>query len=166
MKRKYITMQMRRQALEACRDKQGRITPQAVWRAARDPKHILHREFPWDVRKAAEICWNEIAQRLIRECKITVTISEIRKILPCYVSDPRTNESSYIATTLVARREELAEAVLLDEVSRIEGAVNRARDLAAAFNLVSEFERLLEDVVLIKEKIERRDRHEARIAPS
>ena len=166
MKRKYLTMEMRRQAIEACRDRQGRVTPEAVWRAARDPKHILHREFPWDVKKAAEICWNEIAGRIIRECKVTVTISEVRKLLPCYVSDPRTKESGYIATTLVARREELAEAVLLDEVSRIEGAINRARDLAAAFNLGPEFERLLDDIVTIKEKIERRERTEARIAPS
>lgn len=50
----------------------GVLRPKQVWKFAKDnPKSALHKEFPWDLRKAAEERWTEIARRLI---KVHVTI--------------------------------------------------------------------------------------------
>ncbi len=38
-------------AIEACKDKSGRIRLEAVVEAARDIKSVLHNEFEWDVKK-------------------------------------------------------------------------------------------------------------------
>jgi hypothetical protein len=141
------------EAIAACRDASGSITPKAVVAAARDPKSVLHSEFEWDADRAAEQTWLRTAAALIREVKFTVTFEDKKLVVPYYVSDPRSDESSYISTIKVARSQSLARAVLRDEMTRIKQAIHRAMGMACAVNLKKDFELMLEEVVAIETQI-------------
>ena len=149
-------LEARRKAIEACRDRHGRILPKLVVEAARNPRNPLHKEFEWDDRKAAQAQRLERAQTLIREVKLTVVYEDKKIAAPFFVSDPTSRESAYIATTAAAKDEEMSEAVLMDELRRIESAVIRARSIAAAFDLVTHFDRMLADVVEVRGRLLRR----------
>lgn len=146
--------ELRQQAVAACADRSGRITPERVWQAARDPQHVLHNEFEWNVKKAAEQQWCETASRLIREFKFTVIIEKKKYLAPYYVSDHRVDYPAYVETARIARREDWAERQLQEELTRIEGAVKRARGLAAAFELQAHFERLLDNIIEIRRHLD------------
>lgn len=147
----------RLKAIEACADKRGRIAPRTVWQAAKaDKKHPLHNDFDWDVKRAAEAHWDDQASRIIREVKLTIIQEDVKIATPYFVSDPSSKGSAYIPTTMAARREELSEAILLDEVRRIEAAVIRARALADKFELTPHFNRMLDEIVEVKARMDRR----------
>lgn len=55
---------------EIARQNNGQLKPRHVWEAAKSPRHPLHRHFEWDVQKAAQSHWNEIARRLTRSVMI------------------------------------------------------------------------------------------------
>jgi hypothetical protein len=159
-----LTMAIKAAAIAACRDATGRVTPKAVWQAARDTLNPLHKEFNWDLRKAAEREWERTAAQLIREVKFVVTYEERKVLVPYYVSDPKAVTSTYIQTARVARNARQSQSVLREEVSAIVARISRALKLAAAFNLVSSFERMLDearDVELKLDGIEEED--EARV---
>ena len=149
-------MKALRDAIAACEDRSGRVRPERVVEAARDPKSVLHKKFQWDIKKAAMAHWLETAQRLIREVKLEIVIENVRFSSPFYVADPSTKDSAYVETTAIAKKEELAEQVLLDEVARIEGAVERARGVAMVFGLRTHFEQMLEKVIEINRVVRHR----------
>lgn len=149
-------MKALRDAIAACKDRSGRIRPELVVEAARDPKSVLHRKFKWDVHKAAMAHWLATAQELIRQVKLVVVVEDVRISAPFYVSDPTVDFSAYVETTSLAGRNSVAEDVLLDETARIEGAVARARGAAAVFKLSGHFEKMLAHAVAVKRKVRRR----------
>ncbi len=51
----------------------GRLEPDAVWKAAQNPRHVAHKAFIWDVRLAAEAHWRSTARLLIRSLRIEET---------------------------------------------------------------------------------------------
>jgi hypothetical protein len=150
-------------AIAACRDTQGRITPRAVWQAARDPNHVLHREFQWDIKKAAEREWDRTAAELIREVRFVVTYEDRKIRVPCYVSDPREKASSYIPVARIARNSKASHAVLQREVEQIVGLIERGLKIAASFGLVSSFERMLREAQKVERELADLDRDEARV---
>jgi hypothetical protein len=156
-------MERQAEAIAACRDAQGRITPTAVWKAAQDPENVLHPKFQWDVDKAAERDWERTASELIRQVRLIVEYEERKIAVPFYVSDPRNDTSAYVATSRVARSAVLSERVLRDELDRITAAIHRAMNLAAAFGLVSSFERMLEQATEIETRLGDHDDDEARV---
>ncbi len=145
---------LRLKALEDCRDSLGRIVPRRVWKAAQaDKNHPLHNEFEWNVKLAAEEAWDRRASTLIREIRLEVIIDDRKVMAPYYVSDPRTDEPGYIQTVRIAKREDWSQSVLLDELKRLEGGINRARELATVFRLESEFEKLLENLFEVRRRV-------------
>lgn len=145
---------VRLKAIEACRDGLGRIVPRRVWKAAQaDKNHPLHNDFEWDMKLSAEENWDRRAAQLIREIRLEVIIDDRKVAAPYYVSDPRSDEPGYISTVRIAKREDWAQSVLLDELKRLEGGINRARDLATVFKLESEFERLLENLFEVRRRV-------------
>lgn len=143
----------RKEAIKACRDRYGRILPKNIVAAARNPKSILHDDFEWDDKKAAHQQRLERAQELILEVKLEVVVGKRTIAAPYYVSDPSTNESAYIPTTVAAKDVEIAENVLLAELRRIESQIMRARALAIAFDLAEHFDRMLDSVVEVRGRL-------------
>jgi hypothetical protein len=60
------------ETLEAIgRQHKGQLRPRYIWEAARaSPRHPLHRHFEWNVQKAAEQNWDDVARRLTRSIMI------------------------------------------------------------------------------------------------
>ncbi len=145
---------VRLKAIDQCKDALGRIIPRRLWKAAQaDKNHPYHNEFEWDQRLSAEENWDKRAAELIREIRLEVIIDDQKIMAPYYVSDPRSDGPGYISTVRIAKREDWAQSVLLDELKRLEGGINRARDLATVFKLESEFERLLENLFEVRRRV-------------
>jgi hypothetical protein len=143
-------LELKAEAIAACKDASGRIMPKAVWQAAKDESNILHGEFEWDLQVAAEQAWEARARELIREVQ-HIVIYEDRKIAtPFYVSDPREKASGYIRTAVVAKNNALKQRALQIEVDRIRGGINRAMSLAMIFGLESTFEKMLSQLIEVE----------------
>lgn len=59
-----------RSQLLAVREQHGKLTPQIVVDAARDPDHVLHSRFEWDDAVAGEAYRRQQAHDLIRRAKV------------------------------------------------------------------------------------------------
>jgi hypothetical protein len=60
-----------REHLQAIYEQRGRLTPDDVVLAARNPEHPLHNRFEWDDNAAAVAWRHSQAQELIRSVKVT-----------------------------------------------------------------------------------------------
>lgn len=146
-------LQLKAEAIATCRDADGRIRPMRVVEAAKNPKSILHKEFPWDIKVAAQKYWLSRAQELIREVQLEYVTEELRFNIPYYVRDPSSKESSYVPTISLVRKTAKAKQSLNDELDRIKGAIRRALKLAVVFDLESTFEKMLDDAILIEKHL-------------
>lgn len=142
--KKTSKLELKRKAIKECEDSRGRVTPNIVIEAAKDPASILHSEFEWDDSKAAHLHRIDVARRLIREVKFAFVYQDVSLIAPAYVVDPGSKLPAYIETARIANRHASAKRVLADELLRIKGALSRAISLSAAFGLVSSFEKMLD----------------------
>lgn len=153
MRKESERTKAKREAIAACKDRTGHIKPHRVVEMARDPKSPLHGEFNWNVKEAAMERWLDRARELIREVKLQVIHEDQTIAVPFYVSDPSQDESSYIAVAAVAKEEDLAEQVMLDELRRCEVSITRARNVAKILNLLPDLDRLLEGVLEVRRRI-------------
>ena len=143
-------------ALERIREAhQGLLDPPDIVAEAEDPNHELHDEFQWDNDTAAHEFRLHQARKLIRSVEIlrteeTHTISAVY-----YIHHPSlpAGKSGYIPVTQLAHRKADAVAALEAELSRIEGAIRRGRDIAAFLSLAKDFEALLKEVIQIRRKL-------------
>ena len=145
--------ELRKAAVDACKDKTGRVTPQAVVQAAHDKDNILHGEFEWNDTKAAMIQRENRARELIRECREIRVYGERKLIFPVYISDNRTVDAGYVRTVAVAKNAAHKALALNAEVARIRSSIQRAVSLAIVFDLEASFERMLDQVVEIEVKL-------------
>jgi hypothetical protein len=134
----------------------GYIEPAAVVEAARDPKCILHDEFEWDIRAAAEAHWLDTARSLIRFVRLETTTEPSKTMAPFYVIDPARPPRSnrYVELNRAARDREVAERVLADEVDRIVQAIRRAQSVAGVLGLGDKLADLLDNVNLLRSQAE------------
>ena len=85
-----MSQEGKREILESiAKSNGGRLTPELVVAAARDPEHPLHSEFDWDDESAAHQHRLAIARRIIRSVRINVVVQN--RVIPvcCYVHDPQ-----------------------------------------------------------------------------
>lgn len=146
---------MVRAAIEALRDRHGRITAAAVVDAARDPNNPLHPAFDWNVERAAEQHWLDTARRLIAGVRINVSIGSRVINSVAYIRDPALDirQGGYRELTQIAARRDEAVAVVEMELARIAAAIQRARSIAAVLDLEGELEALLGDLTLVRAKM-------------
>lgn len=137
------------EALRAIEDAEGRLTPEAIVKAARPKGSPLHDRFEWDDRKAGHAFRLIQAQKLMT---IRLRITEERQSysVPMYVHDPELppDQQGYRNVMRVRREPELAHEVLSAEMVRIAGNLRRARELAAVLGLADQ-------IVEIEGKVEK-----------
>jgi hypothetical protein len=142
-KEKKVTKTARQMALyermESIRERDGgRLTADAVWQDGRDDvASPLHREFTWDVDKAAEAHWRMQARRLIEECYIQVRVKTTTYRAPAYVRDQTASarEQGYVKVTDLKTDRDLSLEALEYEVRRARAALERARGVAIGLDL-------------------------------
>jgi hypothetical protein len=153
-----ITTQIRDRINEIAARSGGRIRPDDVVADARDPGSPLHDRFQWDVDKAAHAHWLDTARELIRAVRVTITTDTTVVSSVAYVRDPSldADEQGYVSVTTLRSDEDLAREAIVYEFARAQGALTRAREIAAALNLRNEVDRLIAGVNRVKAKAEKR----------
>jgi hypothetical protein len=143
--------------LKSLADVDGRIDPEAVIDAARNPACVLHKDFEWDVSRAAQKHWVHRACELIRFVKLEVRISKQTIVSPYYVVDPEREKktTTYLELTRASHDRELAEQVLRAELDRIAQCVQRAQKIALVLGMAADLKRLLKDVTALQTKAQR-----------
>jgi hypothetical protein len=131
--------------LDALRDGSGRLRPQDVVEAARNPESVLHEHFEWDDDLAAESHRVNQARELIRSVAVNFVVREVELRSIAYVRDPLspTRQSSYLRMSQVEPSSDLAREVVLQELARVASSLARARLVAQALDVVHEIDDLL-----------------------
>jgi hypothetical protein len=129
------------------RNNGGVLRPFDVVQDARQPDSPLHELFEWDVEEAAQEHWMHTARRIIASVKVNITTETIVLKAPAYVRDPRLHgrEQGYLETIKLRTEHEIAKEVLAGEVQNVISALRRARNVAAALDMESEIDRLMEE---------------------
>jgi hypothetical protein len=112
----------------------GRIDPEAVVSAARDPDHPLHKHFDWDDQSAGHKFRITQAAALIRRVKLRVRTTTVSSIIPVYVQDVAARSGFYSLTAADIIRSE-GEASVDAELARIRGNIARSRGVVAALDV-------------------------------
>lgn len=120
----------------------GRLIPEDVVEAARDPESPLHKHFTWDDSEAASKQRLHEARTLIRTVQIEVKVRDIPIMVCGYVRDPEANakQGGYRNITVVKSEEDLARSAIIDEMKRVASAVSRAKRIAAVLGIVQDIE--------------------------
>lgn len=103
----------------------GRLTPEAVVEAAKDPDSPLHGEFEWDKAKAAHQHWLHQARMLIAD--LTIETSE-EKTIRAFVNVTRGGEREYADTRTTLSDPELRAQVLSRLQDEADDFADRAKN--------------------------------------
>jgi hypothetical protein len=144
-------------AVRALETADHHIEPGEIVDAARDPSSVLHDEFPWDDKIAAEERRLDIARGLIRFVRMETVVENVSYIAPMYTIDPTRPPKSqrYIRLTTAGRDREVAERIVVDELNRILAAIRRAQSVAGVLGLSARLEAMLSDATTLRTKAER-----------
>ena len=127
---------------EIAKKHKGLLTPDAVVAQATRKDSPLHALFEWDAKKAAHQHRLDQARSLIRSVRVNITTHKTVISTVAYVRDPdlEPDQQGYVATVSLVGQEDRARSALVEEFSRAAGALRRARELAAAFEMVDQIE--------------------------
>lgn len=143
-----------RQAIAELADSNGVVTSQAVFEAARSPNSVLHGEFEWNGDKAVIALGLQRAAELIRSVRVEVIIDTHKVVAPYYINHPSsTRAGEYMPVKEVANDETIKHGVLINEMSRIEAAINRARAIAGILDLEMELSKMMASVNVVRERV-------------
>lgn len=114
--------------------RRGRLDPERVVEAARNPKSALHACFEWDDSAAAHAWRIAQARALIRSAEVTITVRERQITSVEYVRSPAlpAREAGYIALSGIEPASDLAHDLLRQELQRVLGNLRRAQSMAQA----------------------------------
>ena len=151
------TMEIRREAIKALEDSEGRTTADRLVQAAGNPDHPMHPDFEWDDAVAGHLHRLDTARRII--ASVTVIITDVSKRIsaPAYVRDPDApaGVQGYRATSRLRTERESAQEALLNEATRLQGQLDRMRDVAAALDLTDELDAVVEATMTLRDKLRR-----------
>ena len=137
------------QALQKIREaNQGVLRASDVVKAARDPRHVLHKYFEWDDRKASERYRLLQARALARSVKILIRIdSKVIKTV-VYVRDPRSGhkEQGYTYLIPIKPYSEDARAILLDHLQRARNLLESVHRRSEILGYATEIGELLDQM--------------------
>lgn len=140
-----MTMDAVRKALAELEDEHGRLTPEAVVKAARSPKSPLHQFFEWSNVKAAEEHRLDQARTLITSVKTKYVTNHYTVKTVTYVRDPdaEPKEQGYRTLESIAKDGDDARETIAREFTAAAGHLARARQIAMALQL----EEAIDDIV-------------------
>jgi hypothetical protein len=144
-------------ALKKVEDKNGEIDPHKLLEAARRKEHVLHNGygFDWNDKSAATKYNLDVARRLI-SMRVRVVHKTTTVSCPVYVRNPekQPGEPGYRSIYQIRDEKENARDVVIAELQRVQSALERAKAVAGALGLSSEFGALLEAVTGLRLRAE------------
>lgn len=156
MSRASPVARIRAQALAKIEQDKGRLTPEDVVEAAQAESHELHDCFTWDDTECGKLYRLDQARGLIREVKVQIVSRDIVMVAPFYVSDPNPNRqiNGYVQLAPLRRKKDDARRIINDEIGRIEGALTRARAVAAVLGLEDDLDAMVVALVGLRGKLD------------
>jgi hypothetical protein len=155
-----LTAEKRRLVIERLeqitRNGGGVLTPDAVVEDTKnDPKSPLREYFTWDVRAAARERWVDQARTLIARVHYVVTTEYKTLTVPVYVRDPaaQRGQQGYRPTADVREDPDAARNVMVDELRRLRGLLERCRALAVVLNEEGAVDELVEQVSALARRV-------------
>lgn len=143
-----------REAILELADANGHIDKRTVFEAARSPNSILHNEFEWDGDAAIIELGLQRASELIRVIKIEIVVDSHKIVAPYYINHPSDSKNGVYVPIAGAKDDEtIKHGILINEVSRIEGAIKRAKAIAGALDLEAEFDAMMSSVNNIRSRL-------------
>lgn len=139
-------------------EKNGRVDPEELIEVARDPEHVCHKFFTWDIEQAAKERWRDQARELIRSVKFEVRVEELGNRVSMYV--PSGDEDANFISLPKIRSKAQASAVVLAEVAQLLGNASRAYGIALAKagivgdDVVAQLKSVRDQAAAIKEELE------------
>lgn len=134
----------------------GRLTPDLVLEAASDPDSPLHSYFTWDDAEAAHKRRLDEARTLIRAVKVEVKTKFFTLHAPAFVRDPRVpaEQQGYTSLGRLKSDEDMAREAVVSEFARAAAALNRARSVATALDLVEAIDELTDRVGILRDRVQ------------
>jgi hypothetical protein len=132
-------------ALRALEDERGRLTPEIVLEAARDPESPLHDQFEWNVEEAARKHNLARARALLRSVRVRLTVTRIPFDVPVYVRNPdaAANQQGYRRLARIKGERETAIEAALAELERARALLGRARKILTALGFVGRLDEII-----------------------
>lgn len=115
-------------------EKNGRVDPNDLISAAKHRSHPCHRDFTWDVERAAEERWRDQARYLIRKCRFEVTFEDVTSPVVQYVAS-NSEESVFLSLPKMKGKAAVRETMqveldsLLGNVARVRGIANSKQNI-------------------------------------
>lgn len=123
--------------LEACRARNGRLTPEMVVGKARDPNHPLHAHFEWDDVKAGDKYRLDQARNLIRTIKLNyIRADNTRGEVRAFMAVRRPAGWNYEPADKVARDPLTAAMVAADMEREWRTFFGRYKEVVGFFDMV------------------------------
>lgn len=146
----------RLKALQEIESRTGRLTPESVVDAARDPEHPLHECFTWNNTDAAHAYRLDQARKLIASVRVVIETEKRTLSSVFYVRDPSmpVGEQGYVSLPRLRSDADLAREVLVQEFGRAAAALHRAHELAAALEIAEEVDAVLSRVRALRGFVE------------
>lgn len=134
-----------RDALYALADLNGgRLTPEAVVEAAKNPEHPAHGHFTWDNTEAAILQRLYEARRLIRSVKVEIRTEHLTVRAPVFIRDPQLDSTvqGYASLGRLKSDADLARDAVVSEFRQASSHLMRAQAIAVALGMAEEVDRL------------------------
>jgi hypothetical protein len=135
---------------------QGRITPEMVVEAARDPNSPLHSAFTWDDAQAAHEHRLAQARVLLRRVRVEIETGTRLISVPYFVRDPEAapQEQGYLTLPRLKAQEDVARAAVVAAFARAGRALADAKDFCEAVGLGEELDAVRSEVARLRERVE------------
>jgi hypothetical protein len=130
-------------AIRALEDEYGRVTPEQLVDAARNPKNPWHSRFLWDNNKAGHRYRLDQARTFISEIRIVVTRSNKQYSSIGYLRDPNadSNKQGYVAARVLRSERDDALNSFEYEIQRLQATIERLAEVALTLGLELELEK-------------------------
>ena len=130
----------------------GKLTAEAVVADAKRKDSPLHDLFEWDVKKYQH--WLDRAREVMKFRFVVHTETSTVSVVG-YVRDPAAgpHDGGYVSVKRVMGDKDKAREVLVAEFGRIRDLLNRARELAAVFDMQDELSSMVTQVAGLRERV-------------
>lgn len=146
-------------ALRDLENRSGQLTPEKVFRAAKDSKSVLHQFFQWDKSQAWHSYNIERARKLLASVTYKVHTEDHGTIrVPAYVRDPRIEpaKQGYMSMRELIAPSKLAHDVVINECDQAAGHLRRALAVALTLGYADVLQQIIGSILAFKDTVQRK----------
>lgn len=134
------------------------VTPENVVKEAKKPGHPWHNRFDWDVDRAAQQHWENVARNIISKIEVTVVTTERSYTVNLAVRDPRKDSTEQGYTDIIELSHQPLDArlAIIKELQMSRSYLERARAYALTLGQEEEIERFINSLTELSNRYEKK----------